>query len=307
MSAVSTARRLELAWGRTQLVAMQRGVAALAQMRRSHLRDQHGELDLLVRPGRDPDATPLVCVHGFGGDKETWLLLAAAIGRGRGVIALDLPGHGRSSLPDAPVTIALHAEAVRRVMDHCNVARAIVCGNSMGGGVALRLAANHPERVSALVLVSSVGSDVHHHAAVAAWRTGPNPLIPSEHEIDEFIDNSLDGPTLIPRSVIRYVATSRSRAARKLRRLFEEFAAGHGEEGVPEQLERILAPTLVLHGERDKIIDRRTAEALCRRLPRAELYHLPRVGHAPQLEAPRRTAALLLDFLRRQARAGALR
>ncbi len=296
---MTTARRLELAWGRTQLGALHRGVAALAKLERRHYKDALGELDLLARTGADPRAVPLVCAHGFGGDKETWLLLAAALGRRRGLVALDLPGHGRSSLPDAPVTIAFHAEAVRRVMDHLGVRRAIVCGNSMGGGVALRLAADHPERVAALVLISSVGSDVHHHAAVAAWRAGKNPLIPDEHEIDEFIDNALDGPTLIPRSVIRYVATNRARAARKLRRLFDEFAAGHGDEGVPAELERITAPTLIVHGARDKIIDRKTAEELCRRLPRAELHHLPAAGHAPQLEAPRRTAALVRGFLHR--------
>ncbi|HRC56064.1 MAG TPA: alpha/beta fold hydrolase [Kofleriaceae bacterium] len=303
----SPLRRIELAWGRTQLTALHRGVGAIAQMRRAHYRDALGELDLLVRPGRDPRAVPLLCVHGFGGDKETWLLLAAALGRERGVIAIDLPGHGRSSLPDVAVTIAVHAQAALRVMDHLKVPRAIVCGNSMGGGVALRLALDHPERVAALALISSVGSDVHQHAAVAAWRAGKNPLIPDEHEIDEFIDTALDGPTLIPRSVIRYVATTRARAARKLRRLFDEFAAGHGAEGVPDELERITAPTLVLHGARDKIIDRSTAEALCRRLPRSELHHMPKVGHAPQLEAPRRTAAILRDFLRRLERAGDLR
>lgn len=299
-------RRLELAWGHTQLTAMQRGFAALAEMKRSRLRDATGDLELLTRAGRDPAQLPLLCLHGFGGDKETWLLLTAALGRARGVAAFDLPGHGGSSLPDEPVTIALHARAALRVLDHLGIERAIVCGNSMGGGVALRLAADAPQRVAALVLISSVGGDVHQHAAVAAWSAGKNPLIPNEHEIDDFIDAALDGPTLIPRSVIRYVATNRARAARKLHRLFDELVAGGGAQGVPEALERITAPALIVHGARDKIIHRSVAEGLCRRLPRAELHHLPRVGHAPQLEAPRRTAALTLEFLQRQARLGAL-
>lgn len=303
---MSALRRLELAWGQTQLGAMQRGFSALAEMKRSHLRHATGELDLLTRPGRAPSQLPLLCLHGFGGDKETWLLLAAALGRARGLVAFDLPGHGRSSLPDAPVTLAVHARAALRVLDHLGIERAIVCGNSMGGGVALRLAADAPERVAALVLISSVGGDVHQHAAVAAWSAGKNPLIPTEHEIDDFIDAALDGPTLIPRSVIRYVATTRARAARKLHRLFDELVAGGGDQGVPEALERITAPALIVHGARDKIIHRSVAEGLCRRLPHAELHHLPRVGHAPQLEAPRRTAALMHDFLERQRRLGRL-
>jgi pimeloyl-ACP methyl ester carboxylesterase len=296
------ARRLELAWGEWQLKALHHGVAALAQLRRDRIMDPRGDLEIMTRPGRDPSALPLVCVHGFGGDKETWLLLTAALGRDRGVVAIDLPGHGRSALPVEPVTIACHAAAVLRVMDHLGLARAIVCGNSMGGGVALRLAVDHPERVAALILIASVGSDVHQHAAAAAWRTGPHPLIPEEHEIDEFIANAIDGPTLIPRSIIRYVATTRARAAGKLRRLFDDFADGHGDQGVPGELERISVPALVIHGDRDKIVDRSTAERLGQRLPDSELRHLPNVGHAPQLEAPRVTARLIRDFLDRMGR-----
>jgi 2-hydroxymuconate-semialdehyde hydrolase len=212
-------------------------------------------------------------------------------------------GYGGSAMPrDEPVTIGCHARAALAAMDRLGIARAVVCGNSMGGGVALRLAVDHPERVAALVLISSVGSDVHHHAAVAAWRTGKNPLIPEEHEVDDFIATALDESSKIPLSIIRYVATTRARAAARLRVLFDDFAGHHGAEGVPADLSGITAPALVLHGERDQLVDRAAAEALHRRLPRAELHHLAHVGHAPQLEAPRRTAQLIADFLHRIAR-----
>jgi pimeloyl-ACP methyl ester carboxylesterase len=149
-----------------------------------------------------------------------------------------------------------------------------------------------------------VGADVHHHAAVAAWRTGKNPLIPEEHEIDEFISAAMDGPTHIPLSIIRYVATTRARAAARLRRLFDDFAGHHGAEGVPAELEHIAAPALVLHGERDPLVDHLAAEQLAASLPTAELHHLAGVGHAPQLEAPRRTAQLVRDFLHRNLPSG---
>jgi pimeloyl-ACP methyl ester carboxylesterase len=295
---VNVVRRLELEWGRWQLAAMQRGAAAFAGLHRHRLSGAGGELSFLRRPGHR-DSVPLLCLHGFGGDKETWLLVASALPRRRGMVLLDLPGHGGSAMPKEPVTIACHAAAAVRLMDHLGLDRVVVCGNSMGGGVALRLAADHPERVAALILIASVGSDVHHHAAVAAWRTGPNPLIPSEDEIDAFVATALEGPTLIPRSVIRYVATARSRSAAKLRTLFEDFAAGHGPQGVPDRLETIAAPALVVHGVQDRVVDRKTAEDLGRQLPRSELHHLPAVGHAPQLEAPRRTARLVNEFLDR--------
>lgn len=301
----SLRRRAELAWGRAQLEVLHHGVAAFAGLRPRRLRIPGGELAMMTRPGHAtssaPRPLPLLCMHGFGGDKETWLLLAAALGRAVPLHAIDLPGHGDSTMPDEPVTIACHARAAVAALDRLGIERAVVCGNSMGGGVALRLAVDHPERVAALVLISSVGSDIHHHAAVAAWRTGKNPLIPEEHEVDDFIAAALDESNKIPLSIIRYVATTRARAAHRLRRLFDEFTGHHGAAGIPADLSPVRAPALVIHGERDQLVDRAAAEILHRRLPRAELHHLARVGHAPQLEAPRRTANLVRDFLHRIA------
>ncbi len=298
----SLRRRLVLAWGHVQLEALQRGVAVYARLRPSRLEVPGATLTMASRPGAR-GRMPMLCLHGFGGDKETWLLLAAALGKDVPIYALDLPGHGGSTMPEGePVTIGCHARAALAAMDRLGLPRAVVCGNSMGGGVALRLAVDHPERVAGLVLISSVGSDVHHHAAVAAWRTGKNPLIPAEDEVDDFIATALDESNKIPLSIIRYVATTRARAATKLRKLFEDFAGHHGAEGVPADLSGITASALVLHGERDQLVDRKAAEELHRRLPRAELHHLARVGHAPQLEAPRRTAQLVADFLHRIAR-----
>jgi abhydrolase domain-containing protein 6 len=301
----SLRRRAELAWGRAQLELLHRGVAAFAGLATSRLPIPGGELTLFSRPGHGTSGAarplPLVCMHGFGGDKETWLLLAAALGRAVPLYALDLPGHGDSTMPETPVTIACHAGAAIAAMDRLGIQRAVVCGNSMGGGVALRLAVDHPERVAALVLISSVGSDIHHHAAVAAWRTGKNPLIPEEHEVDDFIAAALDESNKIPLSIIRYVATTRARAARRLRRLFDDFTSHHGPAGIPADLSTVAAPALIIHGEKDQIVDRQAAETLHRRLPNAQLHHLAKVGHAPQLEAPRRTALLVRDFLHRIA------
>lgn len=298
----TVSRRLELLWGRAQLEVLHRGFAALARLKADRVVLPDVTLAVTRRAGRD-GAMPLVCLHGFGGDKETWLLLAAALGPWVPLTAIDLPGHGESSMPAAatgPLTIGRHARAALAAMDRLGIERAVVCGNSMGGGVALRLAVDHPERVAGLVLISSVGSDMHHHAAVAAWRTGKNPLIPEEHEIDDFIAAALDGPSHIPISVIRYVATTRARAAARLRRLFHDFTSHHGAEGVPAELSSIQVPALIVHGVTDPIISHDDAEKLHQRLAGSELHHLPRVGHAPQLEAPRQTAQLVRDFLHRR-------
>lgn len=284
---------LEVAFGGIQLRAMTRALSLAANVRAGKTPDG---VAYFARPSRR--GLPLVGIHGFGGDKETWLIMAALVARSRGVIGIDLPGHGRSDdVPETHASVRHHAEAVVRTIDHLGVARAVICGNSMGGGVALRLAASWPERVAGIVLVASVGRDVHAGNA-RAWADGENPLIPGAHDIDRFMQLALERPPPVGRAVIRYVVTQRARRAAALHRLFRGFVLADGDAGVPRDVARIGCPALVIHGEQDRIIDKRTSEDLTRALPRAELVVMRGVGHVPQLEAPRATARLVEQFAR---------
>jgi pimeloyl-ACP methyl ester carboxylesterase len=289
---------LEVAVGGVQLRAMEKAIAIAAGVKAARTDDG---VAYFVRPGKR--GLPLACVHGFGGDKETWLLMSALMSRARGIAMIDLPGHGASAdVPEAEASIRHHAEAVLRVMDRAGIDRAVVCGNSMGGGVALRLAASWPDRVAGLVLVASVGRDVHGNAR--AWLTDDNPLIPREADIDRFMELVLERPPPVGKAVIRHVITQRARRADQLHRLFRGFVNGGGEAGVPQDLSAIAHRALVIHGEQDRIIDKSTAEDLVLALPRAELVVMRGVGHAPQLEAPRHTARIIERFAQRIDRGG---
>ena len=288
--------QLEVLFGGVQLRAMERAVGLAAGVRAGITPDG---VAYCTRPARR--GLPFVGVHGFGGDKETWLLLSALLPRARGVTLIDLPGHGRSSdVPESQASIRHHAEAVLRVCDHNGVDRAVICGNSMGGGVALRIAKSWPDRVAALVLVASVGRDIHEGGA-RQW-VEHNPLIPREEDVDRFMELVLERPPPVGRAVIRHVITQRARRAVPLQRLFRGFVLADGEAGVPRDLASIDIPALVIHGEQDRIIDKRVAEDLVRALPRAELVVMRGVGHGPQLEAPRHTARIVERFIRRVER-----
>jgi pimeloyl-ACP methyl ester carboxylesterase len=282
---------LEVRLGGIQLRAMERVVSLAAGVRPGTTADG---VAYTARPGRR--GLPLVGIHGFGGDKETWLLMSALVPRARGTVLVDLPGHGRSAeVPESQASVRHHAEAVLRVLDQVGVDRAVICGNSMGGGVALRLAASWPDRVGGLVLVASVGRDVHEGGA-RAWVDGENPLIPREADIEQFMKLALERPPPVGKAVIRHVIMRRARQADALHRLFRGFVLATGDAGVPRELGGISVPALVIHGEQDRIIDKRTAEDLVLALPRGELVVMRGVGHAPQLEAPRHTARLVEGF-----------
>jgi pimeloyl-ACP methyl ester carboxylesterase len=284
---------LEVLVGGVQLRTLERAVALAARVKAGATPDG---VAYYARPARR--GVPLVGIHGFGGDKETWLLMSMLVPRARGTVLVDLPGHGRSrDVPESAASIRHHAEAVVRVLDHAGVDRAVICGNSMGGGVALRLACSWPDRVAGLVLVASVGRDVHDGGA-RAWADGENPLIPREDEIERFMEVVLERPPPVGRAVIRHVVTQRARRAPSLHRLFRGFILAAGDAGVPRDLAAVRVPSLVIHGEQDRIIDRKVAEDLASALPRCELVVMRGVGHAPQLEAPRHTARLVEAFAR---------
>ncbi len=298
MNAVDTPWRtraraeVEVVIGGVQMRAMERAIALAAGVR---ARVADG-VAYYARPGKR--GVPVVGIHGFGGDKETWLMMAALLPRRRGTVLIDLPGHGRSAqVAESDATIRKHAEAVLRVLDREGIDRAVICGNSMGGGVALRLAASWPGRVAGLVLVASIGRDVHEGGATK-WLTGDNPLIPREQDIERFMELVLERPPPVGRAVIRHVITQRARRADTLHRLFRGFILNAGDAGVPRELAGIAHRALVIHGEQDRIISKRVAEDLVMALPRAELVVMRGVGHAPQLEAPRHTARLVEQFTR---------
>jgi pimeloyl-ACP methyl ester carboxylesterase len=285
---------IETAVGGVQLRAIQRAVSLAANVRTATTRDG---VAYFARPGRR--GLPLVGIHGFGGDKETWLMVSALLPRWRGVVGIDLPGHGGSAdVPESRASIRHHAEAVLRTLDQLGVGRAVICGNSMGGGVALRLARSWPERVAGIVLVASIGRDVHEGGA-RAWIDGTNPLIPRMEDIERFMELVLERPPPVGRAVIRHAITQRARRADALERLFRGFVLAGGEAGVPRELAGITVPALVIHGEQDRIIGKAVAEDLAAALPRSELVVMRGVGHAPQLEAPRHTAKLVEAFARR--------
>ncbi len=285
---------LEVALGGIQLRALERIVSLAAGVKTARTPDG---VAFAWRPGRR--GLPIVGIHGFGGDKETWLLMAALVPRARGTVLIDLPGHGRSAdVLETKASIRHHAEAVLRVLDQAGIERAVLCGNSMGGGVALRLAASWPDRVAGLVLVASIGREVH-EAGARAWVDGENPLIPREADVERFIELALERPPPVGKAVIRHVITKRARRADALHQLFRGIVLADGDAGVPRELGGITVPALVIHGEQDRIIDKRTAEELVLALPRGELVVMRGIGHAPQLEAPRHTARLVEGFARR--------
>lgn len=112
-----------------------------------------GELAAFELGQADPDAPVVLAAHGITANSRSWLPVARELGDRARLVAADLRGRGASRELPGPYGMAAHAADLLAVLDHLEVPRAVLAGHSMGAYVVARLAIDHPERVSAVVLV----------------------------------------------------------------------------------------------------------------------------------------------------------
>ena len=113
-----------------------------------------GRIRYAKRPG---EGTPVILVHGFGGDLDNWLFNIDALSADRPVYAFDLPGHGQSAKDVEAPDLALMVSTLMTFMDENGIKTAHLVGHSMGGLISGQAALEHPRRVASLSLISSAG------------------------------------------------------------------------------------------------------------------------------------------------------
>jgi len=244
------------------------------------------DVDLFVTErGQGP---PLVFLHAYTCDSDLWHEQFAHFGRSYRCAAYDLRGHGGSSAPGTGYGIQDHVGDLLRVMDALRIQAAGLIGLSMGGGIALAAALNHPDRVASLVLASSpVGGlpweegmwKYFRDFETQARQTGVQVAIDQVYFKGPLFANAGRYPALVS----------------KLRSMAERFSGGNifDHAGYPrperpdcDRLNEIHCPTLVLRGEKDTPEFVRRAHLLTEEIAGARLEVIPGAGHFINLEAP---------------------
>jgi len=255
----------------------------------------------VVRSGTGP---PLVLLHGFTGSTETWTSLRAALDTHFTTIAVDLPGHGRSSVPADPARFALSrfSDDLRRVLDVLGVTRAAVLGYSLGGRAALRFALRHPARVAALILESA--SPGIADPVERAERIASDSALADSIEADgvaAFVGRWERLPLWASQPAAPEEARARLRAQRLSNRadgLANSLrGAGTGAEPtVIDQLPELNTRTLLLAGELDsKFVA--LAQLMREAMPQAHITIVSRAGHAIHFEKSDEYRAIIEQFL----------
>jgi len=240
------------------------------------------------------EGAPVLLVHGLGYTREGWGPLRGLLARRFRVLSYDNRGIGESEIAPGPYTVAQLADDAAQVLDEAGVDRAHVVGASLGGMVAQLLAAEQPERVDRLVLVGTTpgGGAAFPLPQQTLALMAEAASLPPEVALRRFVENALAPGSSLVDEVFAYRQLHPPDPAGWA----AQAAAGVGWDA-DGRLVRITAPTLVVAGAADAVVDPRNAQLLADAIPHARLELIDGAGHLPFWERAEEFATLVEEFL----------
>ena len=258
-----------------------------------------GEVQAIDRGPRG--ATPIVLIHCFTCSINWWDGMIPLLARDHRVVAVDLLGHGGSEKPRSGYSIANQADLVAQALGRLGVRGAEVVGHSLGGPVTVALAEQSPGLVERAVLIDSIPDTTYGDVGLigelpfkpvigqALWRVKP------DFSIRDGLEVAFAPGFQVPDAFIEDVKRMTYSSYSGSHDGFEEYT---GERSLPERLAALGKPVLAIMGAEEQIAsDPSSALAAYRdAVPTAQTRLMPGVGHSPNVEAPAKTAALVLGF-----------
>lgn len=267
----------------------------------------HGEQDIQIyyetygnfTTGPEQRQTPLLYILGLGSDTASWEDISNRLAAGRPVIVCDNRGAGRSSQPAAAYTIEAMAQDILAVLDHIEIPQVHILGHSMGGFLALELAAKHPERVAGLVLSSTALTfgarnttlmtmyiDGLRNGMPPEWITADLAMwlySPARFETPDFLDNLVQDIMQSP-----YPQTLDGFAGQTA-----ACTTFDGNVLAPQ----VQAPALIIWGDQDILTSPKQGQALAASLATVQTFCIEEAAHLPHRERPDAFCSKVLDFL----------
>ena len=266
----------------------------------------HGHDVSYRRCGEGP---AVLLIHGMAGSSGTWREVMAPLARACDVIAPDLLGHGESAKPLGDYSLGAFASGLRDFLGALGVERATVVGQSLGGGVAMQLAYQHPELAERLVLVNSGGL-----GREVSWILRALALPGAEYVMPIFFPSFVRARG---NRISRWLHRQGIRAphAAEMWRAYQSLVDTENRQAFVRTLRAVIdpggqsvnardrlylataMPTLIIWGDCDDIIPIEHAHQAQAAMPGSRLEIFQGVGHFPHVEAPRRFVEVLSDFI----------
>jgi len=260
----------------------------------------------------DHGVEPALCVHGLAGSSRNWTDLMDLLRPVLAADALDLPGYGDSPpRPDGRYGIAAYAQTVTALIERRRKSPVHLIANSLGGAVAVKVAAARPDLVRTLTLISPALPDSRPRLDLVRFplmslpRVGARllrryQLLPPEARVADVIATCYSDPRLFPAARFATEVTELSRRDTldyadaallgSIRALTAE-AFRAGRQRAWRDAARVTAPVLVIYGSHDRLVNPRMAGRAAHAFGGARIVVLPRTGHVAHMEHPAQVAA----------------
>ncbi|GAB7031178.1 alpha/beta hydrolase [Streptomyces sp. NPDC021749] len=268
--------------------------------------------------GPAPEREPALYVHGLGGSSQNWSQLMPLLTDRLDGEALDLPGFGHSPPPaDGNYSVSAQARAVIRHLDAAGRGPVHLIGNSMGGTTATRVAAARPDLVRTLTLISPALPELRPQRSAVPTALLAVPGITTlfarltrdwtaEQRTREVLSLCYGDPGRVTPEGFDTAAAEYARRLelpyfwevmeRSTRALVNAYTLG-GQHNLWRQAERVLAPTLLVYGGRDRLVSLRMARRAAAAFRGSRLLTLPEAGHVAMMEYPEAVARAVREML----------
>ncbi len=229
-----------------------------------------------------PHRPTILFVHGAGGTWKKWANQLSGV-KDYHLIALDLPGHGRSE-GDGSNSIEVYTEVIRDFAQGLDLKSFVIAGHSMGGAIAMKFALDYPDVLKGLIIVNSGARLKVNSTILEKLSRGEHPL--------ETIKYSYS--VKVPSKTLEQAAEEMKTVSTQV--LLADFQACN-DFNLIDSVQRITLPTLVLCGQEDRMTPVKYSEYLAGEIPQALFTLIPDAGHMSMLEQPEAVNKAIMDFI----------
>jgi pimeloyl-ACP methyl ester carboxylesterase len=255
------------------------------------------------------EGRPVIVIHGFGGSMWQWEHQQVPLSSAFRLLTPDLIGSGLSAKPDIEYRPDEMLDYFVAFMDALNIQRAALVGNSMGAGLAIGMALEHPDRVSKLVLIDGFPAHVRERLTspsiqraldtpAPSWLASLGNWLFGSLIIESVLKEMVHDPALLTPAVVERSNRNRQRPGVMRPLMTARGTLPLWETGYAKRIGQIRHPTLIVWGEEDRVFPIAVGEELHRTITGSSLVRIPNAGHIPQWEQPDLVNPAMIDFLR---------
>ncbi|PHR94215.1 MAG: hypothetical protein COA69_01055 [Robiginitomaculum sp.] len=255
-------------------------------------------LDMVYYESKNTSDKPtLVLIHGYTSNKSIWTRCAHHLEADYHLIVPDMAGHGETPYdPNMNYSVPTQAEWLFKLLQHLNIDKAHIAGNSMGGFIAAYYATAYPEHTLSTILIDPAGMQSPEPSDIQlAFEGGQNLFLPeTRKDFHKFIDMTMAKRPYTPGFILKTLGKVHISRKADYSHIFDDF---FDTARMENKVKDIKAPTLLIWGEKDQILHVSTVPMWQKGVPDCKTIIWDDLGHVAMFEAPERTADAMKAFL----------